>query len=182
MACSAVCGPWRETVRLRNVKLTFTLKHYPQTRSRRFTMTRLWGASISLLACFLLTTSIVIGQSQLGTGAISGTVQDSNGGVIAGATVTITNSGTGLTRSVTTNEAGQFSVPVLPAGEYSILVEQAGFAKMEQKDLVVNVGGTVTLRIALKPGDVNEIMNVVAETVTDTSKTEESTLINRTQI
>jgi len=145
-------------------------------------MTRLWGASISLLACFLLTTSIVIGQSQLGTGAISGTVQDSNGGVIAGATVTITNSGTGLTRSVTTNEAGQFSVPVLPAGEYSILVEQAGFAKMEQKDLVVNVGGTVTLRIALKPGDVNEIMNVVAETVTDTSKTEESTLINRTQI
>ncbi len=145
-------------------------------------MRRLLNASISLLVCLLVTTSTVIGQSQLGTGAISGVVQDSNGSLIAKATVTVTNSGTGLTRSVTTNGAGQFSVPVLPAGEYSVRVEQTGFAKLEQKNLVVNVGSTVTLRLALKPGEVTEVINVTAETLTDTTKTEESTLINRTQI
>src|SRR5262245_64690064 len=107
-------------------------------------MSHLRSASISLLVCLLAMTSTAIGQSQLGTGAISGTVQDPNGGLIAGATVTITNSGTGLTRSVTTNEAGQFNVPVLPAGEYSARVERTGFARLEQQNLTVNVGGTVT--------------------------------------
>src|SRR5215813_8389487 len=129
-------------------------------------MSHLLRASVLLLVCLSAATSSVTGQSQLGAGAISGVVQDSNGGLIVGANVTVTNSGTGLTRSVTTNEAGQFSVPVLPAGKYSVRVEQTGFAKLEQKNLIVNVGGTVTLRLTLKPGDVTEVINVTAETLT----------------
>ena len=102
-------------------------------------MSHLLRASVLLLVCLSAATSSVTGQSQLGAGAISGVVQDSNGGLIVGANVTVTNSGTGLTRSVTTNEAGQFSVPVLPAGKYSVRVEQTGFAKLEQKNLIVKL-------------------------------------------
>ena len=120
-------------------------------------MSRQMRVFISLFFCLLVMTSTVIGQSQLGTGAISGVVQDSNGALIAGATVTVSNSGTGLTRSVTTNDAGQFSVPVLPAGEYSVRVEQAGFAKLEQKNLVVKSPKSgKTVKINMKEGKVGK--------------------------
>src|SRR5262249_47047870 len=126
--------------------------------------------------------SAALAQSQLGAGSISGTVSDSNGAVIPGATVTITNVGTLLVRTLTTGDTGQFSAPALPVGEYPARVEKTGFATLEQKGLIVNVGGTTTLRLELKPGAGNEVINIVAEQTLDTSRTEESTLINRTQI
>jgi hypothetical protein len=134
------------------------------------------------VALYLAALFPVYAQSQLGTGALSGTVQDTRGAVIAGATVTVTNEDTGLTRTSTTKEAGQFTVPVLPVGTYTVRVTQAGFAATEQKGLVVNVGGTATLRIELKPGAIDEVVNVTAEAQIDTSKTEEVSLINRVQI
>ena len=122
------------------------------------------------------------GQSQLGTGAVGGIVQDTSGAVISGASVTITNSGTGLVRSVSTNDAGQFSVPVLPAGEYKVLVERAGFSALEQQNLTVNVGRTTTLRLELRAGAIGEVVNVTAAPVIDTGQAEETTLISRVQI
>jgi len=61
-------------------------------------------------------------------------------------------------------------------------VEKNGFATLEQKGLIVNVGGTTTLRLELKPGAANEVVNIVAEQTLDAARTEETTLINRTQI
>src|SRR5882724_8398813 len=93
-----------------------------------------------LLGLLLLAAApAVLCQSQLGTGAITGTVVDSNGAAIVGATVNVTNTATAVTRTVTTNSAGQFNAPVLPAGGYRVTVEQAGFSKSEQTNLEVNV-------------------------------------------
>src|SRR5262249_42856651 len=148
---------------------------------RRFAMRSL--ALCSLLdVCLLLAPPVSFSQSQLGTGAMSGTVQDPNGAFIAGAAVTVTNLGTGLVRTLTTNDAGQFNVPVLPAGEYKVRVELSGFATLEQLNLTVNVGGTTTLRLELHPGGIGEVVNILAEPAIDATKTEETTLINRTQI
>jgi Carboxypeptidase regulatory-like domain len=75
--------------------------------------------SVRLLTAAMLLLTVQISffaQSQLGTGALSGTVQDAGGAVIVGAEITVTNDDTGLTRKSTTNEAGQFTVPVLPVG------------------------------------------------------------------
>jgi len=138
----------------------------------------------------LLTTALLLlaaqysvnAQSQLGTGALSGTVQDTGGAVIVGAKVTLTNDNTGLTRTSTTNEAGQFTVPVLPVGAYTVRVTQTGFAATEQKGLVVNVGSTITIRIELKPGAIDEVINISVGAQIDTSRTEEVSLIDRTQI
>jgi outer membrane receptor protein involved in Fe transport len=138
--------------------------------------------TLACVVCLSATASPALAQSQLGTGSISGTVSDSNGAVISGATVTITNAGTGLRRTLTTGDSGQFSAPALPVGEYSARVEKPGFATLEQKGLIVNVGGTATLRLELKPGAANEVVNIVAEQTLDAARTEETTLINRMQI
>jgi hypothetical protein len=134
------------------------------------------------LVCLSSAPSAVLAQSQLGAGSISGTVSDSTGAVISGASVTITNAGTGLVRTLTTGGSGQFNAPALPVGVYAARVEKAGFATLEQKGLIVNVGGTTTLRLELKPGAANEVVNIVAEQTLDAARTEETTLINRTQI
>src|SRR5215470_11477713 len=138
--------------------------------------------TLTLAVCLLVVVSAALAQSQLGAGSISGTVSDSSGAVIPGATVTITNTGTGLVRTLTTGDSGQFIAPALPVGEYAARVEKTGFATLEQKGLIVNVGGTATLRLELKPGEANEVVNVAAEQTLDASRTEETTLINRIQI
>jgi len=135
-----------------------------------------------LFMCLFIAGSTADGQSQLGAGAISGVVQDARGAVIAGATVTISNAATGLERTLQTNDAGQFNVPVLPPGEYAVRVGQSGFSTLEQKNVIVNVGSTATLRLELQPGTVGEVVNVTAAQTIDTTKTEETTLINRAQI
>jgi Carboxypeptidase regulatory-like domain len=84
-------------------------------------------------------------QSQLGTGAVSGVVVDGSGKSIAGAAVRVTGEDTGLTRQTTSSGSGDFSIPVLPTGHYTLTVEEAGFSKLEQKNLNVTVGATVTL-------------------------------------
>jgi Carboxypeptidase regulatory-like domain/TonB dependent receptor-like, beta-barrel len=134
------------------------------------------------VVCLSAAPSASLAQSQLGTGSISGTVSDSNGAVISGATVTITNTGTGLVRRLTTGDSGQFSAPALPVGKYAARVEKTGFATLDQIGLIVNVGGTTTLRLELKPGAANEVVNIIAEQTLDAARTEEMTLINRTQI
>ena len=53
-------------------------------------------------------------QAQLGTGAIAGVVLDASAAAVPGARVTVTNTGTGVSRTVETSKTGQFSAPVLP--------------------------------------------------------------------
>src|SRR5262245_25720133 len=134
------------------------------------------------VVCLSAASSAALAQSQLGAGSISGTVFDSNGAVISGATVTITNAGTGLVRKLTTGDSGQFSAPALPVGEYAARVQKTGFVTVGQIGLIVNVGGTTTLRLELRPGAANEVVNIVAAQTLDAARTEETTLINRTQI
>src|SRR5262245_24273034 len=80
-------------------------------------------------------------QSQLGTGAISGTVQDTTGAVVPGVQITVTQAATELTRQIQSNETGQFLAPVLPTGVYRVAAAKPGFATVRQ-DVLVEVGGT----------------------------------------
>jgi hypothetical protein len=136
-----------------------------------------------LVLLFLLVFHTVSSAQELGTGAISGTAMDPSGRVVAGAKVTITNTGTGLTRTVSTSSAGTFNAPVLPTGEYTVRVEAAGFSKLEQKGVVVNVGADLDLNLQLKIGAVQSVVEVTGEVpVIETTKTDVSSLISREQI
>ena len=85
------------------------------------------GRRLSLGALLLLLA--VPAFAQRFTAAIRGHVTDPSRAAIAGAKVTLRNEGTGLARSVTTNEAGNYSFPDLPVGSYQVEVTFAGFKK-----------------------------------------------------
>jgi hypothetical protein len=69
----------------------------------------------------------VLASAQAVTGTIIGRVTDSSGAVVPGVTVTLTNTGTKLTRVVTTDTDGEYSAPSLPTGKYSVSAEISGF-------------------------------------------------------
>src|SRR5262245_46043710 len=109
-------------------------------------------------AVLLLTLGMSIclhGQSQLGAGAISGAVTDAPGRSITGSDVHATNQDTGLVRKTTTSGTGDFHIPVLPPGPYRLTAEKSGFNKVEQQNINVTVGGSVTLALKLDVGAVS---------------------------
>jgi hypothetical protein len=101
--------------------------------------------------------------AQVTTADISGTVTDSTGKVVPGATVTITNAGTGATRTTTTNESGDYTVTKLPPGMYSLTVSATGFNKSVVKDIELNVGTKRVQNIELKPGEVTEVVEITSD-------------------
>ncbi len=139
-------------------------------------------SNILLIVVFFAFAVTISAQSQLTTGAISGTTQDINGAIVPGAIVTVINEQTNQTRRIVTNDDGIFVASVLPVGNYTVIVEKEGFSKIEQKNLAVNVGRTTTLRPILQAGEVTAIVTVESTPIIDTVKTDESTLITRTQI
>jgi hypothetical protein len=99
------------------------------------------------------------------TGTIRGTVTDPTGAVIQGAKVTVTNEGTGLTRSMTTTEAGIYSFAELPVGSYKIQVEHSGFKSEVRTNVVLNVADARAVDLQLQPGEVSEIITVESTAV-----------------
>lgn len=123
-----------------------------------------------------------LGQSQLGTGAIAGTVLDPSSAPVAGANVTATQVATRLTRTSTTSGEGTFSLPVLPTGTYTARVEAPGFSVLEQTNVEVTVGSTRTLKLDLQIGAVAETITVESTVLVDSTKTSEDSLVNFKQI
>ena len=94
-------------------------------------------------------------SAQTFRGTILGTVTDPNGAVVAGATITVKNTSTGLERSVTTDDAGNYSVPELPIGPYEVRVDQTGFVSSVVSNVTVEVASErcvdVTLNVVGDP-------------------------------
>src|SRR5689334_21385455 len=100
------------------------------------------------------------------TGSISGTVTDSKGGVVPNAKVTITNTDQQVVvRTLTTDERGQYTAPLLPIGHYSVAVEIAGFKKLTQSGVVLNVNDKLAVNFTLEVGGVSETVSVEADTL-----------------
>jgi len=76
--------------------------------------------------------------AQTVTGTISGTVTDSSGAIISGATARLTNEQTRNVRTGTSNEDGRFSFAAIQPGTYTIKIEQQGFQTLEQRNVVLS--------------------------------------------
>ena len=117
-------------------------------------------------------------QSQATTAEINGRVTDAQGGVLPGATVTVTSGDTGYTRSVVTNAEGLYSIPLLPPGNYELAAELTGFAPT-RRSLVLNVGATQTINTQLQVGGVQETVTVAAGSpLVETSATVRTTTVD----
>ncbi len=97
------------------------------------------------------------------TASISGTVKDASGASIAGATVTATNTGTGITQSQTSNSQGYYSFQSLPLGKYTIDVQEKGFKSYVQTDLILDVNSALLVDVSLQVGQTTEKIEVAAD-------------------
>jgi len=108
------------------------------------------------------------------TGAITGTVQDASGAVVANADVRITNQDTQvLERTLKTGPDGSFSAPLLPVGTYTVNIQSAGFAPADFSGIVVRVTETTRMIAKLSPKSVQQHIEVQAlvQTVDTTDAT-----------
>jgi hypothetical protein len=133
------------------------------------------------LSAIALATSPVLAQAPVGT--ISGVVTDTSGAVLSGASVTATSLSTGAARVTTANDQGFFTIPSLKPGEYMLTVATKGFADFVVPHVVVEVGQTARVDVAMKIGAVSENVEVQAGSVTvDTSQTTVGGVVNLKQI
>ena len=122
-------------------------------------------------------------MAQVTTGTISGTVKDSTGAVIPGAAITIRNADTGITRNVTTGEAGHFLVPQLALGNYEITAESAGFQTTVRSGINLTMGREAVVDFTLQVGAVAERITVTGEApLIETTSSTVSGLVTQTQI
>ena len=111
-----------------------------------------------LLLFFWASTSAAAAQSP--TGDIQGTVVSASGSVLAGVTVTITNTATGLARETLTDTSGVFAAPGLPVGPYEVEASLQGFATRRQPDLLLQVGQPITVRLELRDARAPETITI----------------------
>src|SRR5882672_2801647 len=123
----------------------------------------------------------VYGQAVNGT--LLGTITDTNNAVVPGATVTITDVNTNVNRSATTNDSGNYVFGNLSQGTYRVEVERAGFKKIAEMEVGVQVNTTVRRDLQLEPGSVAEQVTVTAqESGLQTDRSDTGRLIESKQV
>ncbi len=137
---------------------------------------------VALMSSLLLLSCATLWGQATATATLQGTVTDKSQAVIKSAEVTVTNKATGASRTVTTNDAGEYRVDVQP-GIYTVKATAKGFSVAEAKDLEVFVGRTATQNFSLNPGGVSETVEVTAAApLVDQTKTDVSANITPQQI
>src|SRR5579863_7184767 len=106
----------------------------------------------------------LLAQSSLG-GSINGTVTDPSGAAVSGASVQLTNEGTGVVTPTTTTSAGQFVFPVLNVGSYTLSVSAPGFSQAVTKGITVAPNKPTTQNVVLKVGATTQTVEVTAAAV-----------------
>lgn len=99
---------------------------------------------------------------QIDTGTITGTVTDQSGAVVPNAKVSLTNEGTDLTVTMTTNANGSYTFSPVKIGTYTISVEATGFEKVIHPHLTVSINQSLKDDITLRPGSVTQTIEVTA--------------------
>src|SRR5258708_12512134 len=145
----------------------------------RFNLSLLRILSFSLLSAF----SVLVAHGQSDRGAITGTVLDSSGGVVEGASITATGVETGTVYTTTSTSTGAYRFSNLVLGHYDLAVTAKGFKVSTLTGVEVRVNSTSSLDINLQPGDVKETVTVPADAPTVHSTTSDiATVVAATQI
>ncbi len=140
-------------------------------------------ARLRSVLMFVLVFGSVVCHAQLGTGTLNGTVTDSTGAVVPGATLTLIDTDTNATRKIKSNGAGYFSLPELPIGKYSLSATAPGFGTITRNNIELSVGAQLTVDLPLAVGASNVTVEVrTAEAQVNSTSGEQSSLIDPKQI
>jgi hypothetical protein len=132
------------------------------------------------LVCLAVILPNAHGQGQAANGIIEGAVTDSSGAILRGVNIEVKNKDTGFTRAAVTNEAGRYTAPLLPLGNYDITAELTGFATVRVGDVLVQVGQVRVVDIVMKVSAIKETVVVSGGDVPliETSRAHTSAIIN----
>lgn len=141
---------------------------------------RSFAAFLALLAALCWPASAAA-QTLAAYGQIEGTVTDESGAVLPGASITVRNTGTGLTREAQTDAKGGYTAPLLPVGSYEVSAALQGFATTRRAQLTVNIGSTLVVDLSLKVAGTEEEVTVTAEApLLETSRTQQASVVPET--
>lgn len=116
---------------------------------------------ISLISILIAGLAVVgFSQSQAINGQIEGVVTDSNGATVPNAMIVATNTGTGTSRSVKSDENGGYRIPLLPLGAYRVTFEAPNFKKLVRDGITLSTGQVATIDVQLQAGSVSEIVTI----------------------
>ena len=143
----------------------------------RVPVARLAGAAY--LALFLVICPAPAPGQQAATATIEGVINDPNGAVVPGATVTAKNVETGFTREIQTDESGVYRLPLLPPGAYDLTVTAPNFTQARRGGVRLTVGQKLNLDISLSVTGGTETVNITAEVpIVETSRPSVSNSVN----
>ncbi len=137
-------------------------------------------AFLSLLAIWIFAVAAPAPAQTAGAGTISGTITDANHAVVAGASVTVIDTDTGVSHSYTTNSDGIYVAPFLQPGHYKVSATASGFGTVEANGLTLLVGQTVSIDLSMTVKSETTSVEVSANTpVLDPDRTEVSQVVDQ---
>ena len=123
-----------------------------------------WRVAIGVISLVL---AVLMGSSQLfaqgNAGRILGSVTDQSGGAVVGATVTIVDTTRNVTRTLTTDSAGEYSAPNLLPGTYNVTASFQGFKTAERSAITLEVYQDLRVDLTMQPGEQSEKVTVTGE-------------------
>lgn len=138
-----------------------------------------WQVLIGLV-CLLFSASAL---AQSTGGRIFGRVTDPTGAVVSGATVTLTNEATGVSRAVDTDASGDYTLVQVPVGTYTVTVEHANFKKNVHKGVTLQLNQGLTVDAVLQVGQRTEVVEVTSEApLVDTTSTQLGAVVNERSV
>lgn len=136
-----------------------------------------------LLGVFVVCSSSYSIRAQAVTGNISGTVTDASGAVIAGAQVVVTNTATGTSTTLTSNDEGRYNAPDLVVGPYEVKASKEGFQTVLQKNVSLSVGSQLVVNLTLQVGQSQQTVTVETDIAqVETQSTAISSLVSPKQM
>ncbi|MBD0369798.1 MAG: TonB-dependent receptor [Pyrinomonadaceae bacterium] len=117
--------------------------------------------------------------AQVYMATLSGTVTDEAGAVIPSVNITLLNLSTALERHATTDDSGYYVVPLLPPGSYNVTAQRTGFSTLEVRNVTLNTGDQLALKIKLKVGEIGETVTVKGEDSVTQQGLSVATVVNR---
>lgn len=130
--------------------------------------------------CLIVMFAVVVGNTQSGTGTISGIVLDAAGKIIPATDIRIINDATGVVSSTSTNDEGIYALPDLPPGAYRVQVAKLGFKTLIKPDIVLHTQAALAINFTLQVGATSETVTVQGGApLVETESSSVSTVIDR---
>ena len=135
---------------------------------------------VSAIVSVVLLAGIVWAQT---TASIGGALRDSSGAVIPGATITVKNLESGLTRTAVSDSSGSYSLPSLPVGQYEMTADKTGFKQSVRRGITLVVGQQATINFQLEVGNIEQQVTVTEEApLVDTTPSTTSGLVGEKEV